>query len=160
MRPNELEELIESHYQEIYRYCYRHVGEREQAQDLTQMTFLRLWQNKERYTHEGKLLRYLYTIAGNLCRDWFKSRKNISLDAIGSDQLATEEQIKSDTALTVRNALAELPFEQRNVVLLHYYHGFTAVEVARITRTPLPTVRYRLHRAVKRLEILLKEERI
>ena len=61
-----------------------------------------------------------------------------------------------DTALTVRAALAALPFAQRNTLLLYYVQGFTAPEIAAITRTTVPTVRYRLHRAVRRLRELLK----
>lgn len=158
MQQHELEELICAHYQEIYSYCYRHVGERELAQDLTQLTFLRLWQNKDRYRHTERFLNYLYTIAGNLCRDWFKKKKEVPLEKLSDGEMGESQKEDSDTALAVRTALSFLPFEQRNVVLLHYYHGFTAVEIAKITHTPLPTVRYRLHSAVKRLQVLLKEE--
>ena len=63
-----------------------------------------------------------------------------------------------DTALTVRAALAALPFEQRNALLLCYEQGFTAAEIAAITHTTVPAVRYRLHRAKRRLQQLLKEE--
>lgn len=157
MQQRELEALIEEHYQSIYAYCYRHVGQRELAQDLTQMTFLRLWQGRERYHHDNRLLNYLYTIAGNLCRDWFRSRKNLSLEE-NLPQPATAEHPDLDTSLMVRKALASLPFEQRNTAILHYYHGFTAAEISRITKVPIPTVRYRLHRAVKQLQTLLKED--
>lgn len=158
MQQKELEELMMEHYQDIYSYCYRHVGERELAQDLTQMTFLRLWQNKERYSHCGKLLNYLYTIAGNLCRDWFKKRKDFPLEDLTQDRMESDRKDDSDTVLSVRSALARLSFQHRNIILLYYYHGFTAVEIAQITHTPLPTVRYRLHRAVRQLQLFLKEE--
>lgn len=58
----------------------------------------------------------------------------------------------------MRAALAALPFAQRNTVLLYYEQGFTAAEIAAITHTTVPTVRYRLYRAKRRLQELLKEE--
>lgn len=158
MQQTELESLIEEHYQSIYAYCYRHVGQRELAQDLTQMTFLRLWQGRGRYNHDGRLLNYLYTIAGNLCRDWFRSRKNISLEENAGHLDIQAKHSDLDFSLMVREALAALSFEQRNTAILYYYHGFTAAEISRITKVPVPTVRYRLHRAVKQLQTMLKED--
>lgn len=74
MEQAELEALVLAHYEEIYAYCWRHLGQRELAQDLTQTAFLRFWQHRDRYTHDGRELNYLYTIAGNLCKDWFKRK--------------------------------------------------------------------------------------
>ncbi len=58
MQQDELEALMTAHYGEIYAYCWRHVGQRELAQDLTQTTFLRFWQNRDRYAHDGRALNY------------------------------------------------------------------------------------------------------
>ena len=69
MEEQEFEALVEQHYQSIYSYCFRHVGERELAQDLTQTAFLNFWRNRARYRRQGKALNYLYTIAGNLYRE-------------------------------------------------------------------------------------------
>ena len=145
MRQDELETLVLAHYDTIYAYCWRHVGQRELAQDLTQTAFLRFWQNRDRYRHDGRELNYLYTIAGNLCKDWCKR-----------DPAAPPPD--RDTALTVRAALAALPFAQRNALLLYYVQGFTAPEIAAITHATVPVVRYRLARGKRRLQELLKEE--
>lgn len=159
MEQAELEALVLAHYEEIYAYCWRHVGQRELAQDLTQTAFLRFWQNRDRYTHDGRELNYLYTIAGNLCKDWFKRKKPVAIEELPEAQRdPAVPPPDRDTALTVRAALAALPFAQRNAVLLYYDRGFTAPEIAAITHTTVPTVRYRLLRATRRLRELLKEE--
>lgn len=159
MQQDELEALMTAHYGEIYAYCWRHVGQRELAQDLTQTTFLRFWQNRDRYAHDGRALNYLYTIAGNLCKDWFRRKKPLALEDLppGQREPAAPTQDR-DTALTVQAALAALPFAQRNAVVLYYCHGFTAPQIAAITHTTVPAVRYRLYRGVARLRELLKEE--
>ena len=159
MEQAELEQLILAHYEEIYAYCWRHVGGRELAQDLTQTAFLRFWQHRDRYVHDGRELNYLYTIAGNLCKDWCKRKKAVALEDLPESQRDPGAPPPDrDTALTVRAALAALPFEQRNALLLFYDRGFTAAEIAAITHTTVPAVRYRLHRAKRRLRELLKEE--
>jgi len=155
MEEKQLDALVEAHYQEIYAYCYRHTSDRELAQDLTQATFLRFLQNLPRYREDGKLKNYLYTIASNLCKDWYKRKKPGFLEDLPRELAAFDPDI--ETALAVRAALEMLPFEQRNVLLLQHYHGFTAPEIAQITAVPLPTVRYRLQRAVKTLRNLLQE---
>lgn len=159
MDEQQLEALVEEHYQAVYTYCYRHVGDRELAQDLTQTTFLRFWQNLDRYRHQDKLQNYLYTVAGNLCKDWYKRRRPVLLEDLppGAAPLAAPAR-DTDAALDIQAALQKLPFAQRDALLLHYGHGFTAAEIAAITRTPTATVRYRLRRAAARLRELLKEE--
>lgn len=155
----ELEALVLAQYDTIYAYCWRHVGQQELARDLTQTTFLRFWQHRDRYRHDGRELNYLYTIAGNLCKDWCKRKKPVAIEDLPESQRDPGAPAPDrDTALTVRAALAALPFEQRNTLLLCYEQGFTAAEIAAITHTTVPAVRYRLHRAKRRLEQLLKEE--
>lgn len=159
MENRELEALIQAHYEAIYGYCWHHLGQRELAQDLTQTTFLRFWQHRDRYRHDGRALNYLYTIAGNLCKDWCKRKKPLALEELPAAQRDPGAPPPDrDTALSVRAALAALPFAQRNTLLLYYDRGFTAPEIAAITHTTVPTVRYRLLRAKRRLRELLKEE--
>lgn len=159
MRRDELETLVLAHYDTIYAYCWRHVGQRELAQDLTQTAFLRFWQNRDRYRHDGRELNYLYTIAGNLCKDWCKRKKPVALEDLPESQRdPAAPPPDRDTALTVRAALAALPFAQRNALLLYYVQGFTAPEIAAITHATVPVVRYRLARGKRRLQELLKEE--
>ena len=159
MRQDELETLVLAHYDTIYAYCWRHVGQRELAQDLTQTAFLRFWQNRDRYRHDGRGLNYLYTIAGNLCKDWCKRKKPVALEDLPESQRdPVAPPPDRDTALTVRAALAALPFAQRNALLLYYVQGFTAPEIAAITHATVPVVRYRLARGKRRLQELLKEE--
>ena len=159
MQQDELEALVLAHYDTIYAYCWRHVGQRELAQDLTQTAFLRFWQHLDRYRHDGRELNYLYTIAGNLCKDWCKRKKPVALEDLPESQRDPGAPPPDhDTALAVRAALAALPFAQRNALLLYYDQGFTAAEIAAITHTTEPAVRYRLYRAKRRLGELLKEE--
>ena len=65
---------LEEEYDKIYRYCYYKLRSRETAEDITQETFLRFFAS-DSYYDRGQALRYLYTIARNLCVDeWRKSK--------------------------------------------------------------------------------------
>ena len=72
--------LIRENYADIYAYCFRHLGHRETAEDLTQETFLRFLRNVERYREYGKIKNYLYVIAGNVIRDHYRKPKELPVE--------------------------------------------------------------------------------
>lgn len=149
--------LVEGAYADVYAYCCRHTGDAHTAEDLTQDTFLRFWAHLDAYRDEKKLKNYLFTVAANLCKDWYRRKKALSVEELPAAPPAPPGP-DADLALTVRQALAALPYAERDAVLLHFYHGFTAREIAAITRVPLTTAQYRLRRAQKRLQTLLPKE--
>ena len=73
---------IEEQYEKLLKYCYMKVNSRELAEDITQETFLRFWQTQS-YQNMGKEMAYLYSIARNLCLDYFKKKKE---DLPGDDE--------------------------------------------------------------------------
>lgn len=121
---------IGEQYDKIYRYCYFKLQKREIAEDITQETFLRFLESKD-YHNEGKVLRYLYTIARNLCIDEYRKKKYQSFEggldeAEGMGNSPRSGAASSDieerviTSMTVRAALSELEEEDREMVLLRY----------------------------------------
>ena len=96
---------IEEQYDKIFRYCYYRVHNRELAEDLTQETFLRFLNSH--YEERGERIRYLYTIARNLCIEESRRVRLGELpEDISDDGLQEEELVHS---LQVREALAKLP---------------------------------------------------
>lgn len=107
---------IEEQYGKIYRYCYFKLHRQSIAEDITQETFLRFLES-ETYRENGHALRYLYTIARNLCIDECRKRPHESLPEDLADYDAEEKLIAS---LTLKMALAELDDEERELLLLKY----------------------------------------
>lgn len=105
---------IEEHYEKIYRYCYYRLRNREQAEDVTQETFLR-WFASDTYRDKNQLLQYLYTVARRLCADEHRYPAHQSIP----DDLPSEE---GDPLLSIalRNELDKLPPEDRELILLRY----------------------------------------
>lgn len=105
---------IEEQYDKIYRYCYYRLRDREQAEDITQETFLH-WFSSDVYRDTGQVLQYLYTIARNLCTD--ESRKPV-MESLPEDMPAADTDPLLSIAL--RTELDKLGDEDRELVLLRY----------------------------------------
>lgn len=144
--------LIEAHYGKIFAYCYRHTGDKELAQDLTQDTFLKMLDHIHKYEHYGKFQNYLYVIAGNVCKDYFKKKKPLYADTLTEDMVS---ESNLEEILAVQAAIGGLPFPERNAILLQYYHGCSIHEIATITNSTVPVTKYRLRRAKIKLQKIL-----
>ena len=72
---NAFDLFVHKYYQEILSYCHHHCFDKTYAEDLTQETFIRFFTRLPDYHYKGKTLNYLYTIAGNLCKDYLKKTK-------------------------------------------------------------------------------------
>ena len=156
---------IQEQYDKIYRYCYFKLGQRSIAEDITQETFLRFLEN-DTYKNQGKALHYLYTIARNLCIDEYrkmdrelklindveKDIKSGSILKADHMQKNTEEQII--TALVLRQALAELSEQDRELLLLRYVNE---VQVSVISRL-LGISRFAVHRRLNHAIAVLKQK--
>ena len=96
--------LFDKYYDRVCGYCYRRVTHREAAQDITQEVFLRVFKHIEDYRHYGKFENYLYVVAGNLCKDFYKKKKFYPLDDL---ELQTEENgfAKIEQVLVIKDAL-------------------------------------------------------
>lgn len=147
---------FDAYYDKIYGYCYRHVNHRETAQDITQEVFLRVLLHLENYRHYGKFENYLYVIAGNLCRDYYRKRRVLSLEDL---ELQKEESgfARTEEQLVVGQALKKLSEQEREIILLRFYQDLKIKDIAKILGLKLSTVKYHLKRAQERLEDELKD---
>lgn len=156
-----MDEFVHKYYKDILNYCHYHCYDKEYAEDLTQETFVRFFTNLSGYQHRGKAKNYLYTIAGNLCRDFHKKFKEIPVEETDLKELAQSEKYPIEAAvnkLTVEHALRQLPSELNEVVILYYFQEQKLTEIADTLQIGLPLVKYRMRQAKTQLERLLREE--
>ena len=153
--------FVRKYYSDILRYCACRCSDSEEAQDLTQETFVRFFGGFSDYRHKGKAKNYLYTIAGNLCKNYYKKRDKIPVltDECGQrgDVADSCEESAVDRAV-LRWALDQLEPGQRDVIDLYYFRELKLKEIAEALHIGLPLVKYRLRRAKDRLQELLREE--
>ena len=150
-----IEEFVGKYYPMILRYCRLHTTNRCDAEDLTQETFEKFFRSLGQYQHRGKAANYLYTIAGNVCRDFYKKPKEVPLEDI-SREIAGEPE--ADAHLAVALALDALPPELREAAVLFYIQGLKQREIAELLHISLPLVKYRLGKAKAQLQQILSEE--
>lgn len=138
---------------------YRVLGTEEDARDITQEAFLKAFRSLRGFKGQARFSSWLYQIALNLCRDRLRRRRGkafVSLDSLEEDGglpapagLSPYDQAERGALRgLVREALAELPDEQREVIVLKEYQELTFVEIAEILDVPLSTVKTRLYRGL------------
>lgn len=154
--------LVRKHYNNIYAYCYRRTGNEQTAADLTQEVFLRLVKSIYSYRFSGKFSNYLFTVAVNVTNDYF--RKNHSYEEYpdelpSHDDTPEQAAVKKERDDTLYKRLLCLPDKQREAIILHYFHGFKAREIAALTGVGVPTVKSRLRQGVEKLRKIYEKER-
>lgn len=154
------EKFVRKYYSQILQYCRYHCLDMEYAEDLTQETFLKFFCSLQSYQHMGKVKNYLYTIAGNLCKNNAKKKKEIPVE-----QEVLEQEIgfrnvmeRVENKVCIEQALDELLPELREVIILFYFQECKLSEIADILQIGLPLVKYRLRRAKEELKRLLGKE--
>ena len=151
-----MDQFVSKHYPKIFQYCLLRVRDRGFAEDLTQETFLKFFQAFERYKHYGKALNYLYVIAGNLCKDYFRKEGRIEVSEL-PEEIAVEHMGQVEKRMEIYEALDKLPEEIREVVILFFFQELSQKEIARMLGIKLSLVKYRVSRAKKLLAQYLGE---
>ena len=142
---------LEEQYNKIYRYCYFKVGHRETAEDITQETFLRFLDDKNRQ-RSGNSLAFLYTVARNLCIDEYRRKKWDSIPEELPERKDREEEML--ISYIVKKALEELDEEVRELILLRYVNEVPASVICKM----FGMSRFMVYRRLKEGLSILKEK--
>lgn len=153
-----LEELVDRWYPRIYAYALRTTGREQDAQDVTQETFLALLRHRKSFVRKN-FQSWLFTIAHHKCVDLFRLQGRLAAAPEELERLSDPDSSGQvlDRAV-LEQALERLPPLQREAAVLHYFHGFTPREIAAMTDSPLSTVRWRLTAARRAMAEMLKED--
>jgi RNA polymerase sigma-70 factor (ECF subfamily) len=144
---------LQEQYDKIYRYCYFKLYNQELAEDITQETFLKYLEHYE-FTSSEKTLKYLYTIARNLCIDEYRKQKPVSTEDIA--EMPHEDNIIDN--LSIKAAISKLSEEDRELLLLRYANDVGIGAMAAIYNISRFAVRRKILAARKRLEEELRKE--
>lgn len=153
-------EVYKIYVKKIYRFIYYMVYERELAEDLTQITFLKAWVSLHSYQPEkGTFQSYLFAIARNQVIDYKRRKKEISLDDIAEPSSFDEvdkELIQSENRNLVNKLLKFLDIEERQLIVLRYFEELKFFEITRILNQKEGAIRVKLHRVLKKLREKVK----
>lgn len=149
--------FVHKYYATILKYCHVHIRDYGFAEDLTQETFVSFFRTIHKYQHYGKALNYLYIIAGNKCKDFYRKECEITLEQLPGQ---TENSMdKIEERMDIQLALEALPDEIRETAILYFLQGLKQKEIAKISGIGLALVKYRVRKARTLLGEYLKEER-
>lgn len=158
----------------IYQLAFRYFNNREDANDLTQETFIRIYRGISQYRGEAQFSTWVFRIATNLCYDELRRRKKRmeeSLDAtlecengyvtrqIADEVLNPEEEAeRKEKMALLQEKITILPQEQKVALILRDIQGFSYQEIADIQGCSIGTVKSRISRARLGLKNLLQEQ--
>jgi RNA polymerase sigma-70 factor (ECF subfamily) len=159
-----LARLVEKHKRLAYMTALGLVGNRDDAYDISQEAFLRVYRSAKTFDQGQPFLPWFYTIIANLCRTWLRKRKlaaSRSLTVEEADYLLVNEEtpeqhiIAAETSARLRAALMKLPFDDREIISLQHFRGMSYDEIAHVLGIPRGTVMSRLYYARKKLAKLM-----
>ncbi len=151
-------ELLRRYQGGVLDFACRFLGDADEARDVAQETFLRLYRNAEGWRPEAGLRAWLYKIAKNLCIDHVRKKRP---DIPGTLPEPVHEKTPLDTLNgkeltdTLSRGIGRLPESQRTAVLLRHTEGFSYAEIAESMGTSVSAVESLLVRGRKRLRLLL-----
>ena len=164
--PEAFGQLMEPMEQLVWRVCWHYMGDREASSDCAQDAMIRIWRGLENYRGDCAFESWVYRIAANCCMDWLRKKKrdrSVSMEPMkeqGFDPAdtspGTEDQvIAKDERRRLREAIALLPEDQREALVLTQLERVSYEEAARMLDTTEGTVKSRVNRAKARLREIL-----
>lgn len=167
-------DLVERHKGRVYRTLFQVVGDEEDAQDLSQEVFLKVYRSLAGYRGDAAFTTWLHRLTLNLAFDWLRARKRRPLQVplepppehderpaltlVSPDDGPEGSTMRQERVRQVQQAIRELPPDYREVVLLHHFHHMSYQQIAERIGAPVRTVETRLYRARHLLKRMLAEE--
>lgn len=162
-------ELVKKHQGTVTGIIYRYTGNHNEAEDLAQDIFLKIYKAASSYVPRAQFKTWLYKVVANHCLNFFRSQKRkaiiTSLDQPLSEDYnphiqRTDEQKKQpeiilqqqELQIALKRALSELPERQRMAIILHRFEGLSYKEVATILGASLSAVESLIFRAMNNLK--------
>jgi len=166
--------LVDRHKGRVYRTLYQVVGDDQDAQDLAQEVFLKVYRSLAGYRGDAAFTTWLHRLTLNLAFDWCRARKRrplqVPLEAPADPEerptveLASSGEGPEDTAMRhdrhrqLHWAIQNLPPDYREVILLHHFHHLSYLQIAERLDAPVRTVETRLYRARMLLKKTLTDD--
>ena len=155
--------LYNRHRAAVYTFCVKMVLDKDQAKDIFQETFIRVFENRDRLLNTGSFRAWVFTIARNQCLNHIRrERRQLPLESVKSGSLVSSDLPisaleKSEQVDLVNRFLARLKEDYREVVVLREYQNLSYEEIAAITRSTVSAVKSRLFKARRKLAELIED---
>ncbi|MGD1841619.1 MAG: RNA polymerase sigma factor [Thermonemataceae bacterium] len=158
-------QLVTKYQEKIYWLVRKMVIDHEDADDLTQEVFIKVWQNLSSFKEQSKLYTWIYRIAVNECLAFLKKKKRKFLLPINDVSKELTQKLTADPytvsgdeiALKLQKAILTLPDKQRLVFHMKYFDEMKYSEISAILETSVGALKASYHLAVKKIEAFMQE---
>ncbi len=161
-----LEELVDRYLSPLYLFVVRLTGNTDEAQDIVQETFLKMWKKLHTFSPEKSFKTWLFTIARNSAIDYLRKKRAVNFSQLDNEafDMHFEDTLEEPSPLPdelfagtelrqkLESALEQLPLAHKTVVLLHLDQEMTFREIADVTGDSLNTVKSRYRRALVKIQ--------
>jgi RNA polymerase sigma factor (sigma-70 family) len=151
--------IIKKYQEKLYWHVRRMVVEHEDANDVLQNVFIRVWNGLENFREDAQLYTWLYRIATNECLSFLEQKKRKSTVSLGDVETGLSNTIKADKHFDpnklewkLQLAMQQLPEKQRIVFNLRYYDEMPYEEMSKVLETSEGALKASYHHAVKKIE--------
>ena len=143
---------------DVFAYALSKTGNRSEADDITQDTFVRVYKYAKQYSPQGKPMAWIIRIELNIIRRQFQLKSRSVGLGDGFENVPSEEDLEESVINNafLKQLLKTLNEEERQVVTLHIVSGMKHREIAKLLNKPLSTVLSKYNRAVKKLQLVVK----
>ena len=151
--------LVRKYQEKIYWIIRKMVLDHEDANDVTQEVFVKIWKNLDKFREDSQLFTWVYRIATNECLNFLKKKQRrffVPYNDVESELVKKVDdssyQDGNDIEKKLQKALLTLPDKQRLVFNLKYYEGMKYEQMAEVTETSIGALKASYHHAVKKIE--------
>jgi RNA polymerase sigma factor (sigma-70 family) len=156
--------IINKYKNQLYATILRMTKNPQDAQDLVQESFIKVYRELHKYGSKGSFSGWLYRVAINHCMDEFR-KKRYQINQLAVDDVIIENPnhpevifLKKEKNRQLEKLIAALPEDERMMILLKYANEQSYEEISELMAVPISTVRNKLHRAKKKLRETVKNE--
>jgi len=160
------QELMSRYTKHIFNFILQYVKVREEAEDVSQDTFFKVWKYIKRFKNGMKFKPWLFTIARNTALDYIKKKKAIPFSNIDNEEedfnfsdtisdtepLPPEVFARAELATQLMGAMTDLHPDHQSVLIMHYQQDMTFEEIAEIMKKPMNTVKSWHHRSLSKVK--------
>jgi RNA polymerase sigma-70 factor, ECF subfamily len=151
--------IIKKYQEKLYWHVRRIVVQHEDANDVLQNSFIRVWNALENFREDSQLYTWLYRIATNECLSFLEQKKRKSSVSLGDDENSPASALRADKDFDpnkiewkLQLAIQQLPEKQRAVFSLRYYDEMPYTEMSKVLDTSEGALKASYHHAVKKIE--------
>lgn len=154
---NIIKTLMDTYGDKIFRICFLYVKNYHMAEDITQETFIKVYEKYHTFKKDSNIKTWIISIAINQCKMYLRKHR---LNTINLDDISityTENFLQNEQSRIILKEIYKLPKKYLDVIILYYYQDYKIDEISKILKITQSTVKSRLKRAKEKLKPSLKE---